>query len=494
LSGYLFCNLKITGIFDLLHLKNQIMPEADIIIVFDCGATNVRAVAINGKGELLASDSYQNNTKPDPMYPSYRIWDVNEIWEKMCRASRKITGEIRHGRIAGVTVTTFGVDGTLFDKSGRMLYPVISWQCERTNPIMANIGKYIALNDLYGECGVLPFTFNTINKLIWFREQKPDLAEKSYRFLFMPSIFTFLLTGEMVNDTTMAGTSMLTTPGKRGFSENILDKIGFPSEKFGNVVEAGTITGTINKKASAETSIPEGIPVVATGHDTQFAIFGSGAGINQPVLSSGTWEILMVRSEKYRSGQEQLEMGITTELDTRPGLFNIGNQWIASGVLEWARRNLYSDIKTNAYETMISGAEKVAPGCNGVKIVPKFYEELKGIPGGQILGLTLESTRDEIYRAMLEALSERLVEGKRALEEAGGFKTASILCVGGGSKNRLWNKLRASYTGVPIKIIDQKETTVLGASLFVQAACGNASSPEDARSKIDYKTEIIYPW
>ncbi len=60
----------------------------------------------------------------------------------MCLASKKITREIEPERIAGVTVTTFGVDGTLFDKSGKMLYPVISWQCERTTPIMANIGKY----------------------------------------------------------------------------------------------------------------------------------------------------------------------------------------------------------------------------------------------------------------------------------------------------------------------------------------------------------------
>lgn len=469
------------------------MQNNDIVIVFDCGATNVRAVAIDGKGEILASESYPNNTKPDPLYPAYRIWDVNEIWVKMCMASQKIIKEIRKERIAGVTVTTFGVDGTIFDKSGNMLYPVISWQCERTNSIMADIGKYIPVNDLYAECGVLPFTFNTINKLIWFNEQKPELIEKSYRFLFMPSIFSYLLTGEMVNDTTMAGTSMLTSPGKRGFSENILNKIRFPSDKFGPLVEAGTITGAINNKASKETSIPEGIPVVATGHDTQFAIFGSGAEINQPVLSSGTWEILMVRAEKYRSGKEQLDMGITTELDTRPGLYNIGNQWIASGILEWARRNLYSDIKKDPYESMISGAEKVPQGSNGIRIVPKFYEELKGKPGGQILGLTLESTRDEIYRAMLEALSERLAEGKRALEDAGGFKTSSILCVGGGSKNRLWNKLRANYTGVPIKIIDQKETTVLGASLFVQAACGNARSPEDAGSAIDYNTEIIEP-
>jgi L-fuculokinase len=142
---------------------------------------------------------------------------------------------------------------------------------------------------------------------------------------------------------------------------------------------------------------------------------------------------------------------------------------------------------------MISGAEKVPAGCNGVKVVPSFYEELKGKSAGAITGLTMESTRDEIFRAMLEALSSRMAEGKLALEDAGGFKTESILCVGGGSKNRLWNQLRADYTGVPLKIIGQKETTVLGASLFVQAACGNASSPEEARSGIEYKTEVIEP-
>lgn len=469
------------------------MNKGDLVIVFDCGATNVRVIAIDSNGTIIASESIPNNTKPDPLYPDYRIWDVDEIWDKMCKASRKILSQIKHNDILGVTVTTFGVDGTLFDKSGKMLYPVISWQCERTKPVMENIDKYIPLADLYGECGVLPFTFNTINKLIWFLENKPALAEQSHMFLFLPSIFSYFLTGGMVNDVTMAGTSMMTSLATRKISESVTDTIGFPASKFGNVVEAGTITGNVHSKAAEKTGIPKGTAVVASGHDTQFAIFGSGAERNQPVLSSGTWEILMVRSEKYLSGKEQLEMSITTEFDSRPDLYNIGNQWVASGILEWARKNLYSDIKNDVYEVMISGAEKVPAGCNGVKVIPKFYEELKGKPGGEILGLTMESTRDEIYRAMLEALSERLNEGKEALEKAGGFKTESILCVGGGSKNRLWNKLRANYTGVPVKIIDQKETTVLGASLFVQAACGNASSPEEARDRIEYNTEIIEP-
>jgi L-fuculokinase len=465
----------------------------DIVIVFDCGATNVRAIAINSRGEILASEAYTNNPQPDPFYPEYRIWDIREIWDKMCWASRKIISRINPSQILGVTVTTFGVDGTLFDKDGQMLYPVISWQCERTKQVMADIDKYIALEDLYRENGVLPFNFNTINKLIWFKENRPELIGKSFRFLFMPSIFSFYLTGEMINDTTMAGTSMMTSLDSRQFSKNIFRKTGLPEELMGSLAEAGSVVGEVTLRAAAETSIPIHTPVIATGHDTQFAIFGSGAGKNQPVLSSGTWEIFMVRAEDHKTGTEQLDLGITTELDSRPGLFNIGNQWIASGVIEWARRTLYSDVKDDVFEKMIAGAEQVPAGSNGVKIIPKFYEEMSGKPGGQILGLTMESTRDEIFRAILESLSERLAEGKRALEDAGGFKTDSILCVGGGSKNRLWNKLRAHYTGVPLKIIGQKETTVLGASLFVQAACGNFSSPEEARGAIDYENEIIEP-
>lgn len=465
------------------------MPAGDTVIVFDCGATNIRVIAINGKGKILASESFPNYTQADPFYPSFRIWDVQEIWDKMCSASQKVVNQIDKNLIAGITVTTFGVDGTLFDKSGKMLYPVISWQCERTKTVLSKIEKYIDPEELYRVSGVYPFHFNTISKLIWLAENKPELVEKSSSFLFMPSIFALFLTGNMVNDKTMAGTSMCTDLLTRNFSKAILEKTGFPPGKISSPVEAGTIIGEITSRSSSETGLPEGLPVVATGHDTQFAIFGSGAGKNEAVLSSGTWEVLMARTGRFKTGREQMEMGITIELDSRPGLYNIGNQWIASGIIEWVRKTLYSDVINDVYDLMISGAEKVPEGCNGIRFIPEFNEK----SGGGILGLNLGSSRDEIFRAVLEALSNRLLEGKIALEKAGGFKTESILCVGGGSKNRLWNQLRADKTGVPLKIIDHKETTVLGASLFVQAACGNASTPEEARSQIDYKTEIFEP-
>ena len=60
------------------------------ILVFDCGATNVRAVVLDDEGNIVKIQAYTNKTHPDPFYPEYRIWDINEIWVKMCRASKDI--------------------------------------------------------------------------------------------------------------------------------------------------------------------------------------------------------------------------------------------------------------------------------------------------------------------------------------------------------------------------------------------------------------------
>ncbi|MCD4737393.1 MAG: L-fuculokinase, partial [Bacteroidales bacterium] len=116
-----------------------------IIIVLDCGATNVRAVAINEKGNILAQQSYPNNTKPDPYLNGGLIWDVDEIWNKLIKATKQVLSMINKTEIIGITITSFGVDGAPMKKSGEMLYPVISWSCQRTSPIMENIEKYISL-------------------------------------------------------------------------------------------------------------------------------------------------------------------------------------------------------------------------------------------------------------------------------------------------------------------------------------------------------------
>ena len=468
--------------------------KKDIAIVFDCGATNVRVIAMDTTGKIIASKAMPNETDVDPHYSGGRIWDVEKIWQKLCTAAKEVTASIDTSRIAGVTVTTFGVDGTFTDEAGNLLYPVISWQCSRTQPIMESIAKYMPVEQLYQISGVYPFAFNTINKMVWFRENCPDVLDRAHHFLFMPSLFLHKLTGELRNDTTMAGTSMMADLKTRSLSEEILTTIGLKKSIFEPLAEAGEQAGSIHSDAAEQTGIPQDIPAFFAGHDTQFAIYGSGAQVNQPVLSSGTWEILMTRTTAFNTTEKELNNNLTNEADAIPGVYNTGQNWLGSGVLEWFSRIAYAELKGDElYATMIKEAEQIQPGTHGLHIDPAFYKDVNQIHAGSISGLTINTSRSQLYRAFLESLAFRLRQGLEALQNAGDFEAERIICVGGGSKNRLWNQIRADVCNVPIQLIDQKETTVLGAALFIFTGAGIFESTETARHQIDYHPEFILP-
>lgn len=470
------------------------MENRDVAIVFDCGATNVRVIAIDVYGEILASRSVPNHTLPDPYHAGGVIWDVDQIWENLCSASTEVAGQIDPSRVAGITVTSFGVDGAFVDKYGNMLYPVVSWKCERTHQAMKNIGKYIDPTKLYNISGVYPYAFNTIYKLVWFKENQPQIIENAHRFLFFPSLLIHRLTGEMRNDVTMAGTSMTMDLASRKLSGQIYKDLGIDVNLLGELAEPGEKAGELTKRAENKTGLPTGTPVYFTGHDTQFAIFGSGADLGQPVLSTGTWEILMVRSKSFSTTPKELEKKLTNEIDPQKKVVNIGQNWLGSGVLEWFSRNFYPGLSgKKLYETMIEQASKVSPGSHGMRVSPNFFKEDEGDRGGSITGFTLGTKREEIYRAILESLAFRLKEGVGIFEKAGSFKADKIICVGGGSQNKLWNQIRADVCNIPIQTIAQKETTVLGASLFVFAGSGVFPSVEQARENINYKPSWVVP-
>lgn len=465
-----------------------------LALLFDCGATNVRVIAMDIHGNIEASQSYPNQTETDPHYEGGRIWNVDAIWEKLCKAAKIVTSQIDTSRIVGVATTTFGVDGTLVAESGELLYPVISWQCKRTDSIMENIGNYIPVKELYTTSGILPYSFNTINKLIWFKENHPELLQHpKVQFLYMPSLLNFRLTGNKLNDRTMSGTSMLTDLSQRNYSQKTFNALELQISLMGDTASAGTKVGSITSRASIETGIPENTPVFLAGHDTQFAIIGSGVGMNQPVLSSGTWEILMSRTQHYTVSEAEFGLGLTTELDAEEHTYNIGVNYLGSGVLEWIRRMFYMDIpQEDVYSVMISEAEKIPMECEGVRVNPDFLDKENGSEGA-IIGITLQTTRAHIYRATLEALAHKLKKALQAVEKAGNFKAEYITCVGGGTKNKLWNQLRADICDLPIRLIKQKETTVLGSSMYVFKATGFFNSIEEAQSHLDYQPEIIYP-
>ena len=285
----------------------------------------------------------------------------------------------------------------------------------------------------------------------------------------------------------MAGTSQLTDLETGDFSEFILNRLGLSRGLFPPIVDAGETIGLLTPEAADAMNLPAlaGIPVISAGHDTQFAIFGSGADKNQPVLSSGTWEILMARSAQARLTREDYEDGATAEFDAESGLLNPGLQWLGSGIIEWVKAACFHG---ESYDTMDAEADAVPPGCDGVTMVPDFLAS--GDRKGSINGLVLGRTRGHIYRAAMEALTWRLKSRLRRLESVGGFKSEFLILVGGGARNSVWTQMRADILRIPVKVSEVSESTVLGASMFAFAGAGVYSTPEQARDAfgITYRT------
>ena len=115
----------------------------------------------------------------------------------------------------------------------------------------------------------------------------------------------------------------------------MLGLAGMDSSFFPRWVEPGETIGTVTAKASEQTGLPRGTPVITGGHDTQFALFGSGAGVDEAVLSSGTWEILLVRTGVFEPDDIGYKNGLIFEFDCIPGMWNPQLLMMGSGALEW---------------------------------------------------------------------------------------------------------------------------------------------------------------
>jgi L-fuculokinase len=195
----------------------------------------------------------------------------------------------------------------------------------------------------------------------------------------------------------------------------------------------------------------------------------------------------MVRANTALLKIPSKDSGVTIELDAQPELVNIGVQWVASGVMEWLSRLLYPDISegSSRYSTMINEATEIQAGSNGVLIIPELFRG--GLSGkqGSIGRLTQETTRAHIYRASLEALSYYACYGLEKLQDVGNYKARNVICVGGGSKNSLWNQIRADVMGIPVRALDLKETTALGAALVALTGMGIYKSIEEAFSALE---------
>lgn len=135
--------------------------------------------------------------------------------------------------------------------------------------VMENIHRYMSPQQLQEISGVGAFSFNTLYKLVWLKENHPQLLEQAHAWLFISSLINQRLTGEFTTDITMAGTSQMLDIQHSEFRQDILQATGIPRRLFPRLVEAGEQIGVLQREAlPASSGLPEGIPVISPGSTT----------------------------------------------------------------------------------------------------------------------------------------------------------------------------------------------------------------------------------
>jgi len=473
--------------------------EKDIVLVIDCGSTKIAAFAIDARGKILASSSLPNSTSAQPGHPDWVIWDINSFWKKVCQVTKATVGRIPRRRLRALIPVTWGTDGTLVDRSGKILYPVISWQCSRTEESGREIIKMKSAWDIYRITGYPVIPFNTLLRLLWLSKYESKILNRAYKWLTMAGLIGLKLTGSFSIEPTLGSTGMFMDLARCDWSEEMLKLARVDKNLFPDWSLSWDVIGEVLPSVTKLTGIPAGTPVCAGGHDTQFAAVGAGTRPSEALISSGTWEILMTRSKRFQPGKRALERGVVWEIAAEPGKYDPQMLMMGSGVLEWVAAHFYGDVsgRRGIYARMIKEAENVPAGAGGVTLVPSFVRGSgpfrKWNTPGALLGLSLSTDRSHIYRAALEGLCFQLRLGLEALSLAAGLKPKAVRVVGGGSKNRLWNRIRADVTGLPVRTIEQKEATALGAAMCAFVGTGYFTSIAAARRAITWNEETILP-
>lgn len=441
-------------------------------IGFDLGAESGRCVVGTIDRGKLALDEVHRFTTHTVRFHGGFHWDILAIGEEILKGL--ISAREKYGPgFDGIGVDTWGVDYVLVDRDGRVLGYPYHYRDDRTDAIMAEAFSVVPKERLYGATGTQFMQFNTVFQLLAEKKQSLNLLDHAGAMLLIPDFFNFMLSGVIRSEYTVASTTGLIDPGNRQWSRDLIREFGIAGRIFPEIVEPGSVLGTLLPGVAARTGVSPLTPVIATAcHDTAAAVASVPAsGGSWAFLSSGTWSLMGVELKKPVLSPASLRYNFTNEggVDrTIRFLKNIAGLWPVQECrrcwLEEKSEFSYARLSEMAREEGFAGAW-VDLGD------PRFLKA--GEMPGKILGFVRERGGEVrtgpgwIIRVALESLAFSYRKTIREIEEVTGLSIDRLHAVGGGIQNDLLAQLAADATGLTV-YAGPVEGTIVG-NIGVQA-------------------------
>lgn len=460
------------------------------LLGIDVGTSACKVAVFDVNGNVLA----QSNQPYKVYYPQagWAEQDADEWWKAICEGIKDV---LQQKDVSKDRICSIGVDGQSWsaipvDKAGNALAKTPIWMDTRARHVCESVKKEIGEGEIFQVAGNDFLPSYSTPKMIWFKQERPDVFRNTYKFLQSNSYIVLRLTGVMSQDYSQGYGIHFFNMKTLKYDSELADKMKLSVDLVPELYGCDEVVGTVTQEAAALTGLKAGIPVVAGGLDAACGTLGAGV---------------------YQTGQTQEQggqaggMSICTDralahkkliLSTHvvPGKWLLqGGSVGGGGALKWFKQELGKGL---SFDDLTAEAAKVPAGSEGVVFLPYMSGERSPIwnpdAKGVFYGLSFDKTRGHMIRSVLEGVAFSLEHNLRTASETG-ISVDVLNAMGGASNSILWTQIKADVTGKMIQVPTSDTASTLGAALLAGIGCKVYADYEDAVSKTIVMTRVQKP-
>ena len=465
--------------------------NAPLVLTFDIGTQSLRALLVTPDGTFTDKEQLVYETPYYSAAPGWAEQKPGFYYENLCKASRALLARNPDAveNIKAVTVTSIRDTVVCLDANREPLRDIILWLDARKAKFEQPYG--LAKKALFSAIGM----GDSIKKLYkatpanWLMQNEPDTWAKLDKYVMLPTYINYLLTGELKDSAAnMIGHIPFDYKNRRWTGEKGLTRFvcDVPEEKLCALVDSGETVGGITEKASAETGIPAGLPLIASGSDKGCETLGlSVVNEHKAAVSFGTTATLQMAVRDYFEPQPFMPAYPAVPGDMYNPEYEVYRGfWLVS----WFIKEFGAEARAEAAERGISPEavldekiKDVPAGCEGLLLQPYWTPGIANPNAlGSVVGFADFHTKYHLYRAVIEGVCFELYAGLKGMEKRG-KKTVSELCVGGGgAKSDVACQNLADIFGLPVSRTETHEACAVGTAMPAFIALGIYNGYDDA--------------
>lgn len=457
------------------------------LLGLDIGTTGCKAIAFSEDGVELAS-SYREYPLEHPQQGWSELSPVL-IWDNVCTVLREVNSRVTHDPVKALSISAQGEAVLPIDRDGRAIYNFIITFDARTQPQFEWWNENLGAERIFQITGMPLHPMYSINKIMWLKSNEPDIYRRAWKFLCVEDYIIYRLCGEPATDPSLAARTMAFDVTARDWSETILERAGVDRSLLPTVHTSGTGVGTVGEKVAGEVGFTPGVLVVTGGHDQPCGALG--AGIVRPGMAmnaTGTSDVICPAMPEPVLNDAMLSSNFCCYPHTTEGACcSIGFNLTGGLLLKWYRDTLCAGEVAEAgargcdpYDVILSGmATEPATAFFLPHFVGAGTPHLNPLSRGALVGLTLETDKAQLTRAVIDSINYEMKLNIDRMEEAG-IEISELRSIGGGAKSATWLQMKADVFGKPVTSLETSEAASLGTAILAGKALGIFSSAREA--------------